>query len=162
MEKIISSLILALACAARGDTLSNFSVIHWSAPWTGGGPAGVAEWLHAIAFTALGAFAASVIVSALAGRIAPEGEAVELAFPLPSGTYLVVNGGSDLVDRAALRMDMEAALAPLRRRERLIAEDLKHYGNVTDVARARTMARGSVYRCVTTIRERLIESGIDE
>jgi len=72
------------------------------------------------------------------------------------------DGGSDLVDRAALRMDMEAALAPLRRRERLIAEDLKHYGNVTDVARARTMARGSVYRCVTTIRERLIESGIDE
>ncbi len=73
-------------------------------PWTGGGPAGVAEWLHAIAFTALGAFAASVIVSALAGRIAPEGEAVELAFPLPSGTYLVVNGGSDLVVNTHRRM----------------------------------------------------------
>ena len=72
------------------------------------------------------------------------------------------DGGPDLADRAALRMDMEAALAPLRRRERLIAEDLKHYGNVTDVARARTMARGSVYRCVTVIRERLSESGIDE
>jgi DNA-directed RNA polymerase specialized sigma24 family protein len=84
------------------------------------------------------------------------------AFGEGCGDCVRDDGGSDLVDRAALRMDMEAALAPLCRRERLIAEDLKHYGNVTDVARARTMARGSVYRCVTTIRERLIESGIDE
>ncbi len=72
------------------------------------------------------------------------------------------DSGLLLPDQTALRMDLEAALAPLPRRERLIAEDLKHFGCVTDVARSRSMARGSVYRSVTAIREQLVQSGIDE
>jgi DNA-directed RNA polymerase specialized sigma24 family protein len=72
------------------------------------------------------------------------------------------DSGLFLADQTALRIDLEAALAPLPRRERLVAEDLKHFGCVTDVARSRSMARGSVYRSVTAIRERLVQSGIDE
>jgi len=87
--------------------------------------------------------------------------------------FEVVFGKSNpdnLVDHAAgspsrdvgLRIDLEEALAPLERRERLVAEDLKHFGSVSDVAREQALARGSVYRSVDAIRERLIESGIDE
>jgi DNA-directed RNA polymerase specialized sigma24 family protein len=87
--------------------------------------------------------------------------------------FEVVYGKSNpdqLVDHAAsvpsrdvgLRIDLEEALAPLERRERLVAEDLKHFGSVSDVAREQALARGSVYRSVDAIRERLIESGIDE
>lgn len=73
-------------------------------PWTPGLPTGVAGWIHATVFTALGAFAASVIAGALAGRLAPAGESVDLAFPLGPGTYLVANGGSDLVVNSNQRM----------------------------------------------------------
>ncbi len=73
-------------------------------PWTRGGPTGTPAWIHAALFTALGAFAASVLVSALMGRLAPDGEPAELAFPLGKGTYLVVNGGSDLVVNSHQRM----------------------------------------------------------
>jgi len=72
------------------------------------------------------------------------------------------DSGLLLADQTALRMDLEAALAPLPRRERVIADDLKHFKCVTDVARSRSMARGSVYRSVTAIREQLTQSGIDE
>ena len=73
-------------------------------PWTPGLPSGAPAWVHAGGFTALGAFAASVLFGALAGRIAPAGEAAELAFPLGPGTYLVANGGSDLVVNSHQRM----------------------------------------------------------
>jgi len=73
-------------------------------PWTPGLPSGVAAWAHAVAFTALGAFAAGVVFGALSGRLAPPGEAVQLAFPLGPGTYLVANGGSDLVVNSHQRM----------------------------------------------------------
>jgi len=77
-------------------------------PWKPGLPSGVPGWIHAVAFTALGAFAANVIVGALLGRLAPSGESVDLAFPLGSGTYLVVNGGSDLVVNSNQRMLSDA------------------------------------------------------
>lgn len=73
-------------------------------PWTRGGPTGVAAWVHAAVFVALGAFSANVLVGALLGRLAPGGEAVELAFPLGPSTYLVANGGSDLVVNSHQRM----------------------------------------------------------
>ena len=77
-------------------------------PWTRGGPTGPLAWVHAVVFVAMGAFAASVLVSALAGRFAPEGEPAELAFPLGPGTYLVANGGSDLVVNSHQRMLQES------------------------------------------------------
>jgi hypothetical protein len=73
-------------------------------PWTPGPPSGAPAWIHALGFTALGAFAASVVFGALSGRIAPDGESVDLAFPLGPGTYLVANGGSDLVVNSHQRM----------------------------------------------------------
>lgn len=72
-------------------------------PWTPG-IRGLAGWAHAVAFVALGAFSASVLTGALAGRLAPEGEAVDLEFPLANGTYLVANGGSHLVVNSNLRL----------------------------------------------------------
>lgn len=65
-------------------------------PWTPG-IRGITGWAHAIVFVALGAFSASVLTGALAGRVAPDGEAADLAFPLAKGTYLVANGGSHLL-----------------------------------------------------------------
>ncbi|MCW5775344.1 MAG: sigma-70 family RNA polymerase sigma factor [Phycisphaeraceae bacterium] len=71
-------------------------------------------------------------------------------------------GGSSFADQADLRMDMDEALRPLPRRERLVAEDLKQFGKVADVARSRGVNRTSMYRSVAVIRERILESGIDE
>ncbi len=73
-------------------------------PWKPGLPAGAPAWVHAVGFTAMGAFAAGVVYGALAGRLAPPGESLELAFPLGPGTYLVANGGSDLVVNSHRRM----------------------------------------------------------
>ncbi len=70
--------------------------------------------------------------------------------------------GPCFADQANLRMDLDEVLRPLPRRERLVAEDLKHFGKVADVARSRSMHRGCVYRSVAVIRERLLECGIDE
>jgi hypothetical protein len=77
-------------------------------PWTRGGPTGPLAWIHAVVFVAVGAFAASVIVSSLAARFAPEGEPAELAFPLGPGTYLVANGGSNLIVNSNQRMLQES------------------------------------------------------
>ena len=88
--------------------------------------------------------------------------AFEVVFGNPCPGQLVDHAAQVPSRDIALRIDLEEALAPLNRRERLVAEDLKHFGNVSEVARERAMARGSVYRSVDAIRERLIESGIDE
>jgi len=77
-------------------------------PWTPGLPGGARGWIHATAFTALGAFAASGVAGALLGRLAPDGESVDLAFPLGPGTYLVANGGTDLVVNSNRRMLSDA------------------------------------------------------
>ncbi len=62
--------------------------------WEPGLPRSVPGWIRAIFHTALGGFAASVMVGALLGRVAP-GPAIELASPVGPGTWLVANGGSD-------------------------------------------------------------------
>jgi DNA-directed RNA polymerase specialized sigma24 family protein len=86
----------------------------------------------------------------------------ETAFGPNSRDGAMPESGSSFAERADLRIDVEEALSPLPRRERLVAEDLKQFGKVADVARSRSMHRGSVYRSVGVIRERLLESGIDE
>ena len=96
------------------------------------------------------------------GRPAQSPLAFEVVFGKPCPDQLVDHAASVPSRDVGLRIDLEAALAPLERRERLVAEDLKHFGSVSDVAREQALARGSVYRSVDAIRERLIESGIDE
>lgn len=64
-------------------------------------PRSVRGWLAlaAIAVTALGA--AALVVVAIEAR-EPAGDALDLRFPLASGTYLVVNGGNDTLVNAHL------------------------------------------------------------
>ena len=59
-------------------------------------PRGIAAWAVAGLFSAVSVYSGQVIWRALAGTKPPAISAVELAFPFPSGTYLVVNGGTDL------------------------------------------------------------------
>lgn len=66
-------------------------------PWTPGLPATPQGWIHAVLFVALGAFSLNVAGHALLGRLLPPAPAVELVSPVGPGTWLVVNGGSDVV-----------------------------------------------------------------
>lgn len=83
----------------------------------------------------------------------------EFVFGKPCPDQLVDHAASVPSRDVGLRIDLEASRWA---RRRLVAEDLKHFGSVSDVARERALARGGVYRSVDAIRERLIESGIDE
>lgn len=63
-------------------------------------------WLKAYAlasWTALAALSAWLAGQAALGRIPPQGAAADLAFPLPPGQYLVVNGGSRPLVNAHLK-----------------------------------------------------------
>lgn len=65
-------------------------------------PANAGAWCGAALFLALAMLALLQGSRALAGRTAPAGTALELAFPLSSGSYLVVNGGSERLINAHL------------------------------------------------------------
>ncbi len=60
-------------------------------------------------FVLIGGVAINQAVHARAGRAPPSGTVVELTFPLSDGTYLIVNGGSDLSINAHL-MTLDAAV----------------------------------------------------
>jgi Peptidase family M23 len=64
-------------------------------------------------FVVLGMASAYGIAVALRSRTAPPERAVTLAFPLESGTYLVVNGGSDIHTNAHL-MTLDASIPRFR------------------------------------------------
>ncbi len=66
-------------------------------------PMGSGAWVVSASFLALGVMAAVLASVALAGRTPPAGRLVNLAFPLESGTYLIVNGGSRLGINAHLK-----------------------------------------------------------
>jgi Peptidase family M23 len=53
-------------------------------------------WLAIIGFTAFGIFAGNEAVQSWAGQVPPPIPAVDLAFPLRGGDYLILNGGSDI------------------------------------------------------------------
>ena len=59
-------------------------------------PSGWAAWFFTAVFIAIGGWGANQLERALAGRAQQSGTAVELAFPLKGGDYLIVNGGSNL------------------------------------------------------------------
>lgn len=58
-------------------------------------PCSTLEWSFCVLFGAVGAFAAHETAYALSGYATPDTPVVDLAFPLESGTYLIVNGGND-------------------------------------------------------------------
>ena len=76
-------------------------------------PSHVGGWALAAAYLVLGAWAADRAATALAGRAAPSARLAPLAFPLASGTYLVVNGGNTLSINAHL-MTLDAAVPRFR------------------------------------------------
>lgn len=76
-------------------------------------PATPGAWIVATLFTALGTVSAYGISIAWRSRTAPPEPAVTLAFPLESGTYLVVNGGSDINTNAHL-MTLNASIPRFR------------------------------------------------
>lgn len=59
-------------------------------------PSGWAAWIFTSVFIAIGGWGADQSIWALAGRTQQAGAAVDLAFPLKGGDYLVVNGGSNI------------------------------------------------------------------
>lgn len=59
-------------------------------------PSGWAAWLITVMFFGVGVWGTDQSARALAGRAQQAGAVVDLAFPLKSGSYLVVNGGSNI------------------------------------------------------------------
>ncbi|MGB3560209.1 MAG: M23 family metallopeptidase [Geitlerinemataceae cyanobacterium] len=53
-------------------------------------------WIAIVAFAAFGVFAGNEAVQSWAGQFPPPIPAVDLAFPLRGGDYLILNGGSDI------------------------------------------------------------------
>ena len=70
-------------------------------------PSGWTAWIVTTLFVAVGGWGATQSLRALAGRQQQAGTVVELAFPLKSGTYLVVNGGSNIsVNQHLMTLDI--------------------------------------------------------
>lgn len=73
-------------------------------------PSGWIAWIFTSAFIVLGGWGVVQSANALMGRVPHAGETIELTFPLRSGTFLVVNGGSDLSVNPHL-MTLDASMA---------------------------------------------------
>ncbi len=73
-------------------------------------PSGWVAWIITTAFSAIGGWCVYQSAVALAGRAPQAGALVDLAFPLKSGTYFVVNGGSNISVNAHL-MTLDASMA---------------------------------------------------
>ena len=73
-------------------------------------PLTVGAWTVAALFVGLGGVALDQAALALAGRAPPPGRLVELQFPLAQGTYLIVNGGSDIRVNAHMKT-LDASIA---------------------------------------------------
>src|SRR5690606_28199210 len=80
---LIALYVAALVHSRRGGRPAN--------PW----PAGPRAWVAAALMAALSVFSIVIVGRALSAHQPPEGPVVDLTFPLQSGTYYVVNGGSD-------------------------------------------------------------------
>ncbi len=66
-------------------------------------------WISCACFAALGGASLPSVLAARDSRTPPATTGLELAFPLPSGRYLVVNGGSDIATNAhLLTLDAES------------------------------------------------------
>jgi hypothetical protein len=76
---------------------------HRKRPFTVVLPVGVIGWSAAVIYLGLGVVAAQQATLALDSRVQPSSEFADLAFPLNRGTYLVVNGGSNLITNTHLK-----------------------------------------------------------
>jgi Peptidase family M23 len=79
-------------------------------PFTSWLPSGWMALIFTVVFIALGGWGAYQSAGALAGRAPQAGAVVDLTFPLKGGTYLVVNGGSNLNVNQHL-MTLDASMA---------------------------------------------------
>lgn len=61
-------------------------------------------WIVIVGFVAFGVFAGNEAVRSWAGQFPPPIPAVDLAFPLRGGDYLILNGGSDIRINAHLKL----------------------------------------------------------
>ena len=79
-------------------------------PFTSWFPSGWTAWISTVVFIAIGGWGFVQSLQALEGRTQQAGTAVELAFPLKGGTYLVVNGGSTInVNQHLMTLDASKA-----------------------------------------------------
>jgi hypothetical protein len=65
-------------------------------------------WMTIVGFVAFGVFAGNEAVRSWVGQFPPAIPAVDLAFPLRGGDYLILNGGSDIRINAHLKLLDEA------------------------------------------------------
>jgi hypothetical protein len=61
-------------------------------------------WIAITAFVAFGVFVSNEAVQSWAGQIPPSIPAVDLAFPLRGGDYLILNGGNDIRVNAHMKL----------------------------------------------------------
>lgn len=87
--------------------------LHRRRPFSSTVPVSSAAWVAAAMFVALGGVSIYGIVIALRSRIVPPVPAMNLAFPLGPGSYLVVNGGSGISTNAHL-MTLDANVPRFR------------------------------------------------
>ena len=87
--------------------------LHRRLPFVSALPVAWSAWLCAGFFVVLGVASTSALVGALRSRTAPPLAALNLAFPLGPGNYLVVNGGSD-IDTNAHLMTLDAGVPRFR------------------------------------------------
>lgn len=73
-------------------------------------PSGWLAWLLATFFITFSGWGVYQSANALAGRVPQAGKVVDLAFPLKGGTYLVVNGGSNITVNPHL-MTLDTSMA---------------------------------------------------
>ncbi len=73
-------------------------------------PSGWTRWIFTTVLVGVGIWGADRSVRAVAGRAQQAGAPVELAFPLRGGTYLVVNGGSNISVNGHL-MTLDSSIA---------------------------------------------------
>lgn len=66
-------------------------------------PRSVAAWSHVVVFTALGAFASWLAITAWAGHRPADVTVIELGAPLRGGPYFVTSGGSSINVNAHIR-----------------------------------------------------------
>jgi hypothetical protein len=85
-----------------GLGLAAWAALRQRLPFESRWPVTRGAWVVAALFTALGAVSAYGITIALRSRVMPPVPAVNLAWPLGPGNYLIVNGGSDVSTNAHL------------------------------------------------------------
>jgi hypothetical protein len=79
-------------------------------PFTSQMPSVWSAWFLTTFFITFSGWGVYQSANALAGRVQQAGKAVDLAFPLKGGTYLVVNGGSNIIINQHL-MTLDASMA---------------------------------------------------